>query len=485
MHGGFRFRTPGPAAGLRNSIPILILLLLCLPYPLRSSSGLPSASVPDYLAAVTVDTSAPGQRIPNGFLGLSYEWEQARRLVGEPGTGINAIYRQLLSNLIRAGAGHLVIRIGGPVTDGLKGSTRPDMRPFTRLFRDFSEPEPQLSFILGVNLAARNPGLAVSQTRAYLEAMPAGSVTALEIGYEPDTYPQRHYRSRDYRLPDYLADFRYIAEAIRKALPAAPGFAGPSLSPAAGLNIAGFEPASVFQESARLDGLTTLSLHAYAASGTACGGDPQPGILLQAPAATAGPERAALLGSSSQTKKGVRITEMNGLSCSEPGISDSFESALWLTDILFGYAQAGVSGINLHTNNRDAGQAWDPGSPFLFDISGKQYDSAGITPRPDAGSITGYALKSVQPMYYGMLLFAEGAPAGSALLPAVVKTDANVRAWATRNDATGEVKVVLINKELNLPGRISLSVPGYRSGKIGRYVSATGEELLLFMASLD
>jgi hypothetical protein len=117
----------------------------------------------------------------------------------------------------------------------------------------------------------------------------------------------------------------------------------------------------------------------------------------------------------------VRVDEINSVSCKGlPGLSDTFASALWVLDALFGLAQAGVDGVNIHTL---PGVSYEP---FSFIRSAGRWAAR------------------VKPMYYGMLLFTRAAPAGSRLLRTFHPADGMLRAWATRGPG-GTVRVVLIN----------------------------------------
>jgi hypothetical protein len=61
-------------------------------------------------AAATIGTT-PGVSIPLNFLGLSHEWGDAEWFMGSSQYGVNAIYYQLVQNLINPGSS-LLIRIG-------------------------------------------------------------------------------------------------------------------------------------------------------------------------------------------------------------------------------------------------------------------------------------------------------------------------------------------------------------------------------------
>jgi hypothetical protein len=117
----------------------------------------------------------------------------------------------------------------------------------------------------------------------------------------------------------------------------------------------------------------------------------------------------------------LRVDEMNSVACGGArGVSDTFASALWALDSLFAMARAGVDGVNIHTF---------PGAryaPFSFSRAGGSWQAF------------------VAPEYYGLLLFAQAAPAGSRLLAIANPAAGRIRAWATRAP-DGRIRVVLIN----------------------------------------
>jgi hypothetical protein len=118
----------------------------------------------------------------------------------------------------------------------------------------------------------------------------------------------------------------------------------------------------------------------------------------------------------------LRLDEINGISCGGfRGVSDTFTSALWVLDTLFELTRTGVSGVNINTV---------PGG--INEILG-----------PDPSGRT-QAIK-VHPEYYGMMMFAQAAPAGSHLLKLTTKTPPGVKVWATRAP-DGVIHVVVINK---------------------------------------
>jgi hypothetical protein len=132
----------------------------------------------------------------------------------------------------------------------------------------------------------------------------------------------------------------------------------------------------------------------------------------------------------------LRVDEMNGVSCGGTrGVSDTFASALWVLDALFELARTGVSGVNIHTVPNT-----------INEILGAQL-------------VNGAWRMGVHPEYYGMMMFAQAAPAGSHLLKLATAAPAGVKVWATRA-GDGAIHVVVINKRLSRPQFLRLRIAG-------------------------
>jgi Glycosyl hydrolase family 79 C-terminal beta domain len=134
----------------------------------------------------------------------------------------------------------------------------------------------------------------------------------------------------------------------------------------------------------------------------------------------------------------LRIDEMNAVSCGgERGVSDTFASSLWSLDTLFAMARAGVDGVNLHTVPSAINEL------FAFKL--------------DHGVWRG----DVHPNYYGLLMFAQAAPAGARLLQLSGTTGGTLRTWATLAP-DGHVRVVLINASTARAQTVAVRVPAAR-----------------------
>ncbi len=183
-----------------------------------------------------------GRPIPDGFLGLSIEFQAIRSYTGRDPARINPVLVQLIRNLAPGQAP--VIRIGGDSTDESWVPT-PGVKP-----------PPQVTYALtpgwfattaalvrtlgakviaGVNLGANQPALAASEASADMRAF-GPALEAFEIGNEPNVYDviaAYHTRSGGpvltrapgYAYPEYLDQFHSIASRLPPV-----GLAGPALA---------------------------------------------------------------------------------------------------------------------------------------------------------------------------------------------------------------------------------------------------------------
>ncbi len=408
------------------------------------SSGLVYSASPNFtllvslLANVSIG-STPGTTIPATFMGLSHEWGDAQNKMGNSTTGVNPIYRQLLTNLTCYGSVPINLRIGGNSTDVTGEPTSTTVTPFAQLATALGA-----TFELGVNLGSDNVGLAVDQATAYVSQMPAGSVDAIEIGNEPDLYPQSGMRSSTYDFQNYLQDFNTWEDNIMPVLPAGVKLAGP----AGGLFISP-PTAEIANVQAYLsDESSVLSLftqHYYSASPA---NNPAADFLLTPAAATAGPSWLAPAVQAAHSY-GIpyRVDELGAISNGGvQGVSNTFAAALWAVDTMFEYANVGVDGVNWEASNGNYND------PFYFTTS-------------TSNGVTTYTLNPVNPIYYGLLFFQVALGDGAQMLPVDLTTPANLTAWATV-PASRSPRLAIINKDETLAGNVSISMPGYSQATV-------------------
>jgi hypothetical protein len=410
---------------------VLVVLALTRLGAGRSGSAHPDTSGSS-ATAVTVKVSEPGRGVPFGFLGLSLEYPAVEAYAGTDPAALDPVFVQLVRNLAPGQAP--VLRIGGDTTDRtwwpVAGLVRPPGVTYAITPR-WLEVTHALAralgarLIVGLNLEADSPELAAAEAKALLDGVGAGPIRAFELGNEPDLYATftwylapdgRHItgRPRGYDMASLIADWRtFIATLPDHAL------AGPSLgAPKWARRLARFLAA------VPRVGLVTLHRYPLQLCYTSRRSPRYPTVAhLLGPAASIGlaDSFAPYVAIAHARGLALRIDELNSVSCgADPSVSQTFASALWALNTLFEMARVGVHGVNMHTF---------PGAGYqLFD------------PR----RVNGRWESTVAPEYYGLMLFARAAPAGSRLLAVEGAVSGDVRTWATRA-ADGAIRIVMVN----------------------------------------
>lgn len=390
----------------------------------------------DTLSA-TVAATPSGPSMPEGFVGVSFEFRAVHQYTGNDPLAIDPVLLNLLKGLTPDQ--QPVIRIGGNSTDQswwpLRGVIPPGqinypittgwLRTTKALATDLNA-----KLILGVNLAAGRPAIAAAEARAYLSGIGRRNIEALEIGNEPNLYSAfDRSRPHGYKLPAYIKQFTQWS----KALPNVP-LAGPAVS----------NPKWMRQLGKLLSAEPRLKLvtyHRYPLR--ACTTDPRdpsfpsiPNLLADSSSAGLAAGVAPFVKTAARHHLPLRIAEMNSASCEgAAGVSDTFASALWALDTMFNFAKAGVQGVNFHM------------------LPGSHYEL--FTPSVAAD---GSWQALVHPIYYGLYMFAQAFAPGAQLLK-VRSPSGPVKVWATRA-ADGSTHVVVINQDPSLEHDVSLTVPG-------------------------
>jgi hypothetical protein len=396
------------------------------------------------LADVSVG-SMPGVTIPSDYIGLSHEWGNAEALAGTASTGKNLPYRQLLRNLLQYSTLPMIVRIGGNSTDTTTLLHQSSLDSINQLDSDV---DGRLKFILGINMAASSPSIATAEMELISANIAPSIVEGLELGNEPDGYVAKGLRPVGYTFADYTSQLsawnRLVASSSRMA-PVSPALAG-----AGGEWLNSYESMLGSSENVA----TVITQHYYAGEYQAT--QPLPAdFLLADQSAVSGPNKLeAYIAAAHAAAKQIRIGELNSLSNGgQPGVSNSFSSALWGIDTMFEFAQAGADGVNWHTGN---------GGPYdLFEFR--------LTGQPLTG-VKDYSLTQVRPLFYGLQLFAEASTAHGALLPVTLETQANLKTWAVQG-VDGHTRIVIINKDEKYTGAVRVNVPGFTSATISRLLA--------------
>jgi hypothetical protein len=412
----------------------------------RSDAGVPgvTSALPGDAPVLTVERATSGAAVPAGFLGLSFEYWAVEAYAGQNPRAINPVLVRLIRNLVPGRAP--VLRVGGETTDRtwwpVAGRRRPPEVNYTLSQRRLAVIKQLASavggrLILGINLEADSPTLAAAEARAQLAAIGRSRIQAFELGNEPELYPRHRYRTKvgrevsgrpaGYDFAAFTQDFA----RVRAAMPSVP-LAGPASGSVAW-------PSSLGELIAAEPQLRLVTVHRYPQQ--ACFFPPGPRsyptikqVLSSSDSRGLAQSVVPLVGVAHAHHLPLRIDEMGTIACGAArGVSGTFATALWALDALFSDVQVGVDGVNIHTY---------PGfntQPFTFSHVNSKWQAV------------------VEPQYYGLLMFAQAAPAGSRLLQ-LSGTSGTIRAWATRAP-DGRIRVLLINDDTTRSQSLSTRVP--------------------------
>ena len=408
----------------------------------NTEAGRGGATAPDH-STFTVTSAAVGNAIPSGFVGLSTQIKALEEFAGTNPAAVNPVFTHLVEDL--APDQSPVLRLGGDSTDwswwpvahvarppGVKFTLTPNWLAVAHSVASAMRGK----LILGVDLEADNRAVAVAEANAMVSQVGRSSIAALELGNEPELYGTfGWYRSaaglpvtgrpRNYDPSAFVRDYSSFAPH----LPDVP-LAGPSSGAAKWLATLG----------AFLDAEPRVSLvtvHAYPLKHcTASHVITAAELLSEQSSRGLAASVAPYVAVARAHHHPLRLDEMNGISCGGyRGVSDTFTSALWVLDTLFELSRVGVDGVNVNTV---------PGG--INEIIGPATAAGGSTMR-------------VHPEYYGMMMFAQAAPAGSRLLKLGTIAPEGVKVWATRA-RDGVIHVVVINKRQSGSEFLRLRIAG-------------------------
>ncbi len=430
-----------------------------------------AATVPGGTAAVAATSTATvraggpaavaATSTAQGFLGIATELNTIPTLAG-PAADPDAPFVQLLRNL-SPGAPFL-LRLGGVSADDswwpIPGIKERYLYPLTP--RWGARVHALLTAlggkaILGVNLKQGpkiDSKIASTEVADFNRYVGASLIDDFELGNEPEFYPLSVVNGR--RGIDTIADYGKKFSAVASALGGAP-LAGPSSGSPHWLAKLG----TVLRDMPSR--LKLVTVHAYPlkkCSRIARLSDSD--FFARASIQGLADSIRGEVTAAAAHGKPLRVDEINGVSCGgKAGLSNSFGEALWALNVLPALWQAGVQGVNFQTVDGNLNQM----------IAAKHSGS-----RSGSGSGSAWSV-SVQPEYYGLLAFAEAAPAGSHLLRISDPGVAHFYQFAVRAPDRSE-RVVLTNVG-SVARTIGVTASGARgSGSLSllsaKSLSATG-----------
>jgi hypothetical protein len=314
--------------------------------------------------------------------------------------------------------------------------------------------------VLGLDLGHPIVAAAVDEARAATATL-GSALAALEIGNEPDLYtrpPAEPFRSQlgasalrraGWGLGAYEAESASLATALTEADVPAPLW-GPNTATSRWL--------PGYAANTRT-GVSALTLHLY------------PLDRCQRGRLTRGPSVYSLLSRSLRTREALmigryvavasgrglplRMDETNSVACAgEPGVSDTFASALWALNHGLIAAREGVSGLNFHGGLGDCNVGGTIVAPWYSPLCTLADGQLGARPE-----------------YYALLLLR--ALEGCAFLQARYRTSHNVSVYALRAP-DGSLRIVIDDEDVPAARRAGMpSAPtGRASGPVDVVVRA-------------
>jgi hypothetical protein len=293
--------------------------------------------------SVSVAAHPTGAAAPADFLGLSFEVRSLPAIAGYASRGdLVTLMRSLGKGVMRFGgisADEQAAWVGPGGSPPRWASTaidEADLAGIAKLAR-----ETGWRVLLTVNLGHYNPA-AAAQEAAAARRLLGSYLAGIEIGNEPDLLVDKRLRGPGWGIVAYTAQAGAYRAAIAAAAPGTP-IAGPDPS----TGVPGLRWVSAVAASPTLRP-ALLTDHYYPLS--SCGYKPTISELLSPNVRRAESDMLGkMMAIAHAHATPLRVDETNNVSCEgQPGVSDTFASALWALDYTARAMAAGVAGIDFH-----------------------------------------------------------------------------------------------------------------------------------------
>ncbi|MBD2753636.1 hypothetical protein [Spirosoma validum] len=436
-----------------------LLRAYCLVAILLQPLGSLAQTIP---VSLSVNTSAPGNRINPDFVGLSFE---GKTLTTEGGSGTvvssfweatpTALtrFRNLLTNLSPSS----VIRVGANTGDqlawtpGNRGTNTNVSQLFNsdidKLFNFLSTVNWKCLYMVNfakdsANYVGNAPAEAASEAN-YVYSTYSRLVKSISIGNEPMAYVVNKYRN-PYNPSLYVANYLPVFDAIKAINPAIP-ISGGDIGRRTEYNTwnsAYLQKMNNLPATSPARPIDTFNAHTYIFRSNELTGTPEQSIdaLLNAlsPGSTFLTNLDYLKNLTNTYNAPFWMSETNSVAGSLAGVTNSFASAIWALDYLYTLASYNVKGANFHSGGNSLSYA------PVYRVS-----SANGT----------YAIGAI---YYGLLAFMDGARNQRLLTVTPPNSTTSPRAsyYATTSDDGKTLTVTLINKDFTNTIDASVNLPG-------------------------
>jgi hypothetical protein len=394
----------------------LYIFLILFLFPFKKSNSqliLPSLSKSQVTPIqLQVNLSAPGNAIPDNFMGLSFEMTEITD--SNYFNTKNTAFIQLIKNL-----GNGILRIGAygvektfwcgharNATTGRDSIATTDIDRFSNFINAIG-----WNVIFGLNFGGNfNPAIAKSEA-GYIYNTMGSKIQSLELGNEGDLYVHNGFRISSYSIRDFENDWYQYYQSIHSAYPNM-SFSGPGVD----------YNKTWLSSFANTEGskLNMLTIHYYQG-----GPGTDPSINLNTLLSPHADSLITGFGNavntiSSKANLPLRVDECNSITGGgKSGVSNSFGSSLWAIDCMWRLAYSGCIGFNFH------GGGDGPYSPI-------GYRKGTFFPKPE---------------YYSMLFFKDGSN-GNLLPVSLSNSGLNVSSYACKGQ-DGNIYVTIVNKESN------------------------------------
>lgn len=327
------------------------------------------------------DSGRASKPVPEEFVGLSYESAQLANpeFFSAQNKALVKLFRELApQGNLRLGGGSSEyttyseeappgpppFEVFGPDTSKTVKSGTVTSALALRNLRGFLDAV-NWSCLYGLNLGQGTVENAVREAAAAQEIL-GPRLLAFQIGNEPDSF-RRRFRPESYGPADFLVEWNRFRAAIVAKTPQA-RFAGPDVS-----NKLSYLTAFA-EEAPKHPDIILLTFHYYAMGPAGNSAATIDNLLSPDPkSATLKPKDLHIIAAAQQVAHlPFRMSEVN--SCwngGQPGVSDTFASALWCADYMLQCAARGWTGVNMHGG----------GNGFYTPIAGAP--STGFTRRPE------------------------------------------------------------------------------------------------------